>query len=209
MPDPRRARTRRRLLDAGQVLIADHGASQLRIADITERAGVALGSFQNHFSSKDDLVEAVIIEAVQTLASQIVDGPAAADADPAAVAIAALRRFVRLAYDDPDFCRLIVNLNHSEQVFVAAIRPYAQTALERAVQAGAFEIEDVDLAVTSTVAGALAVIRRILDGQLSADADVRLARTTLLGFGVTAADATRLSRLPLPQPDAGRIDGDR
>jgi AcrR family transcriptional regulator len=198
MPDPRRARTRRRLLDAGQVLIADRGASQLRIADITEQAGVALGSFQNHFSSKDDLVEAVIVEAVQTLAAQIVDGPEVADAEPAAIAIAALRRFVRLAYDDPAFCRLIVNLNHSEEVFVAAIRPYAQTALERAVQAHAFEIEDVDLAVTSVVAGALAVIRRILDGHLGPDADIRLARATLLGFGVSTADASRLSRLPLP-----------
>lgn len=199
MPDPRRARTRRRLLDAGQSLIAERGVAQLRIADITEQAGVALGSFQNHFASKDDLVQAVIIEAVQTLAAQIVEGPAVEDSEPAAVAIAALRRFVRLAYEDPGFCRLLVNLSHSEEVFVAAIRPYAQTALERAVQAGTFEIEDIDLAVTSTVAGALAVIRRILDGHLGADADIRLARITLLAYGVTPDEATRLSRLPLTE----------
>ena len=197
MPDPRRAHTRRRLLDAGQVLIADRGVSGLRIADITEQAGVALGSFQNHFSSKEELVEAVIVEAVQTLAAQIIDGPGALDGEPAAVAMAALRRFVRLANEDPAFCRLLVNLSHSEEVFVAAIRPFAQTALERGAQAGAFEIEDIDLAVTSIVAGALAVIRRILDGHLGVDADIRLARVTLLGLGVAPQEADRLSRLPL------------
>jgi AcrR family transcriptional regulator len=197
MPDPRRARTRRRLLDAGQVLIADRGVSALRIADITEQAGVALGSFQNHFASKDELVEAVIIEAVKTLAAQIVEGPQAKEQEPAAVAIAALRRFVRLAYEDPPFCRLLVNLSHSEQVFVTTIRPYAETALQRASVEGPFVIDDVDLAVTSIVAGALAVIRRILDGYLGADADIRLAYVTLLGFGVGPDQAESLSRMPL------------
>lgn len=197
MADPRRARTRRRLLNAAHALIAKKGVANLRIAEITEQAGVALGSFQNHFASKDELVEAVVLEAVQTLAAQIVESPSAQDDDPAAVAIAALRRFVRLAYDDPAFCRLLVNLSHSEELFVGAIRPYAETALERAVRSGAFEIEDMDLAVTSIVAGALAVIRRILDGHLGPDADVRLARVTLLGFGVEPKEARRLSRLPL------------
>jgi AcrR family transcriptional regulator len=197
MADPRRARTRRRLLDAGHTLIAERGVTGLRIAEITEEAGVAIGSFQNHFASKDELVEAVIVEAVQDLAAQVVEGPGSADQDPAAVAIAALRKFVRLAYDDPAFCRLLVNLSHSEEVFVAAIRPYAESALRRAVKAGAFRIDDIDLAVTFIVAGALAVIRRILEGHLGPDADVELARATLLGFGVTSGEAERLARLPL------------
>lgn len=198
MPDPRRARTRRRLLTAAHALIAEKGVANLRIAEITERAGVALGSFQNHFASKDELVEAVVRGALQTLAAEIVAGPAAQHEDPAAVAIAALRKFVRLAYDDPAFCRLLVNLSRGEELFLEAIRPYAQTALERAVRAGAFDIQDIDIAVTSIVAGALAVIRRILDGQLGPDADVALARMTLLGFGVSADDARRLSTLALP-----------
>jgi AcrR family transcriptional regulator len=195
--DPRPARTRQRLIAAGHSLIAEKGVSNLRIAELTSQAGVALGSFQNHFASKDELVEAVVEEVLQTLAAEIVDAPDAREDEPAAVAIAALRRFVRLAYDDPAFCRLLVNLSRGAELFVEAIRPYAETALERAVQAGAFEIEDMDIAVTSIVAGALAVIRRILDGRLGADADIPLARMTLLGLGVDSAGARRLSRLPL------------
>jgi AcrR family transcriptional regulator len=191
MPDPRPARTRRRLLDAAHSLIAEKSVADLRIAELTDHAGVALGSFQNHFASKDELVEAVVREAVEALAAEIVEAPGADD-DPAAVAIAALRRFVRLAYDDPEFCHLLVNLSRSEELFVESIRPYAETALTRAVNAGVFEIEDMDIAVTSIVAGGLAVIRRILD------ADIRLARITLLGLGVSPEQARQLSRLPLP-----------
>jgi len=198
MADERRARTRARLVKAGHSLIAEKGVANLRIAELTGEAGVALGSFQNHFASKDELVEVVVRDAVQTLAAEIVDTPAAREGEPAAVAIAALRRFVRLAYEDPDFCRLLVNLSSGEELFVEAIRPYAQTALDRAVEAGAFEIEDMDIAVTSIVAGALAVIRRILDDQVGPDADVRLAQMTLLSLGVSAGDANRLASLPLP-----------
>ena len=198
MADPRPARTRARLVKAGHSLIAEKGVANLRIAELTEEAGVALGSFQNHFESKDALVEVVVREAVQTLAAEIVDTPAAREDEPAAVAIAALRRFVRLAYEDPDFCRLLVNLSSSEDFFVEAIRPYAQTALDRAVEDGAFEIEDMDVAVTSIVAGALAVIRRILDGRVGPDADIRLAHMTLLSLGVSPREANRLASLPLP-----------
>jgi AcrR family transcriptional regulator len=206
MADPRRARTRRRLVDAAQVLIADKGVANLRIAELTSQAGVALGSFQNHFSSKDELVEAVVREAIETLAASIVAAETPDD-DPAAVAMAALRRFVRLAYDDPEFCRLLVNLGRGDELFVEAIRPFARTALHRAVQDGAFVIDDIELAVTFVVAGALGVIRQVLQGDTEPDADSRLARIVLLGFGVDAAEATRLAALPLPRSAAPTIRG--
>jgi AcrR family transcriptional regulator len=197
MADPRRARTRRRLLDAGHRLIAEKGVAELRIAEITREAGVALGSFQNHFATKEDLVEAVVSETLEALAAEIVEGPSTPD-DAAVVAITALRRFVRLAYDDPSFSRLLVNLGRSEELFLDAIRPFAQTALTRASEAGAFDIDDVDIAVTSIVAGSLAVIRRILDGHLGIDADVPLARMVLRGFGVEATKATQIASMPMP-----------
>jgi AcrR family transcriptional regulator len=202
MADPRRARTRRRLLDAGHRLIAQKGVAELRIAEITNEAGVALGSFQNHFVTKDEFVEAVVSETLEALAAEIVDQePPAGDAG--VVAISALRRFVRLAYEDPAFSRLLVNLGRGEELFVEAIRPFARTALERAVREGSFVIDDLDIAVTSIVAGALAVIRRILDGHVGADADATLARMVLLGLGVPAEEAARIAALPLAGSSPG------
>ncbi|HEY2832464.1 MAG TPA: TetR/AcrR family transcriptional regulator [Sporichthyaceae bacterium] len=196
MPDPRRARTRARLLEAGHRVIARDGVSGLRIADITAEAGVAIGSFQNHFASKDELVAAVVREAIQSLAAEIVGAPGPDD-PPAEVAMRALRRFVRLAHDDPAFCALIVNLAHGDELFVEAVRPFATDALRRAVDAGVFVIEDVDVAVSLIVGGALAVMRRSLDGLTEPGADSRLARAVLLSMQVEPVEAERLSTLSL------------
>lgn len=203
MADPRRERTRARLMSAGQILIADRGVAGLRIADITEEAGVALGSFQNHFAGKDALVEAIVSESLAALADEIV-GAQPRPGEAAEVAIEALRRFVRLADDDPQFARMLVNLSRGEELFLATISPFARTALERAVEEGAFEIEDIEVAATAVVAGGLAVIRRILDGDLPPDADIPLASMVLRGFGVDEDEAARISQLALPTRGSAR-----
>jgi AcrR family transcriptional regulator len=199
MADPRRQRTRGRLIAAGRRLIGEEGVAALRIADITREAGVAIGSFQNHFTSKEELVEAVVSDSLDTLAEEIIrDEPEPGDA--AIAAIAALRRFVRLAYDDPELARVLVNLSRGEELFLQATIPYARTALERAVRAGDFEIDNLEVAVTAIVAGGLAVIRRIVAGDLGPDADVPLARMVLRGFGVEPDEAARIAELDLPPP---------
>src|SRR5262245_29092410 len=56
----RREDTRRRLMKATYEIIARRGLEGLVIQDITEAADVGYGSFYNHFSSKEAIVEAVI-----------------------------------------------------------------------------------------------------------------------------------------------------
>ena len=72
MSDPRPARTRTALLDAAHRLIVEKGVAGLRIAEITSEANVALGSFYNHFATKEELVEAVASQTLTALASEIV-----------------------------------------------------------------------------------------------------------------------------------------
>jgi hypothetical protein len=74
--------------------------------------------------------------------------------------------------------------------------------LNRGVTDGAFIIDDVEIAVTFIVTGALGVIRQILDGDAGPQADAPLARMVLLGFGIDPAEATRLASLPLPRSSA-------
>jgi AcrR family transcriptional regulator len=191
MSDPRPARTRTALLDAAHRLIVEKGVAGLRIAEITSEANVALGSFYNHFATKEELVEAVAAQTLTALASEIVSADAGAD-DAAVVAITALRRFVRLAYDDVPFSRLLVNLSRGEELFLDTISPYARTALQRAAAEGAFEIEDIEVAVSTIVGGGLSLIRRILDQQLAPGADGIYARMVLRSFGVKPREATRI-----------------
>src|SRR5262245_48439011 len=60
----RKARTRRNLLAAARHLFAARGVEHTTIADIAERADVAIGSFYNHFSTKDELLDALIEQAL-------------------------------------------------------------------------------------------------------------------------------------------------
>ncbi len=55
----RKARTRQKLLDAAGSLFAQSSLDDISIVDITDAADVGLGTFYNHFESKNDLLKAV------------------------------------------------------------------------------------------------------------------------------------------------------
>jgi AcrR family transcriptional regulator len=198
--DRQRERTRGKLLDAGRTLIAQRGVAGLRIQEITERADVALGSFYNYFSTKEELVEVIVGESLSALAAATLPS-AWEDADPAEVVAAAILRVVRLAFDDPDFARLVVNLAHADDLFLAATHPYARIALERGIADDRFEVVDIEVALTAIIGAAFALIRELLAGHHTAGAEVAFAQLALASLGlrpgeaaaVTKAAASRLS----------------
>ncbi|MGZ5970234.1 MAG: TetR/AcrR family transcriptional regulator [Polyangiales bacterium] len=56
--------TRNRLLQAGLSLLAEQGYERLTTGHVARRAGVAQPTFYVHFSDKDDLLQAIAIDAV-------------------------------------------------------------------------------------------------------------------------------------------------
>ena len=186
--DRRRAHTRRKLLDAGRILIAERGVPGLRIQEITERADVALGSFYNHFATKESLIEDVISESLTDLASATMSSVQHV-ADPAEIVAASCLRVIRLAYDEPDFARLLANLGHADALFGAALQPYARDAVVRGVQAGRFTVVDIEVTLTAIIGGSLALIRGILDGRHGSGAEVAFAQYVLASLGLPPAVA--------------------
>jgi hypothetical protein len=106
---------------------------------------------------------------------------------------------VRLAYDDPPFAGLLVNLDRADAIFEHAVLPFAVRELERGIAAGTFEIPDVGIAVTAVIGGALAIMRRILDGSLPPGADAAHAESVLRSFGIEAGRAQQIAHRPLPE----------
>jgi AcrR family transcriptional regulator len=194
--DRRRERTRGKLTDATRDLIAEKGVAGLRIQEITDRADVALGSFYNHFESKEAAVEAVVADSLRDITVALATDPVE---DAAELVSAAIRRFVGLAYTDPDFARLVVHLDHAQDIFAMAVYPAARTAVERGIKEKRFSVPDLDVAVTLIVGGALALMRSIVDDRLGAGADRHYAQISLTALGVPAADAAKIARLPLPR----------
>ena len=122
---PRGERTLRKILDAAREEFGERGFSDSSIVGITQRAGVALGTFYTYFDSKEALFQAL----VRDMSAQVRDnvGPAlvgAADGlDGERRALAAFLDFVR---DHRDIYRII---DESEFVDPESFRlHYAVTA---------------------------------------------------------------------------------
>src|SRR3954453_13689364 len=71
---PRGARTLRKILDAAREELGERGFSDSSIVGITQRAGVALGTFYTYFDSKEALFQAL----VQDMSAQVRDTAAPA-----------------------------------------------------------------------------------------------------------------------------------
>jgi AcrR family transcriptional regulator len=192
--DRRRERTRGKLTDATRELIAEKGVAGLRIQEITERADVALGSFYNHFDSKEAVVEAVIADSLQGIAETLAADPVE---DAAELVSVAVRRFVGLAYSDPEFASVVVHLNHADSLFGVAVHPAARTAVQRGINEGRFDVPDLEVAVTGILGGSLAVMRAIIDGRLGTNAEIAHAEAALRSLGLPPADAAEVVSRPL------------
>lgn len=120
-------RTLRKILDAAREEFGERGFSDTSIVGITQRAGVALGTFYTYFDSKEALFQAL----VRDMSAQVRDhvGPALSGGsdglDNERRALGAFLRFVR---EHRDIYRII---DQSEFVDPAAYREHYDTTADR------------------------------------------------------------------------------
>jgi AcrR family transcriptional regulator len=192
----RREATRAKLVDAAKALFARQGVDNTRIQEITDEADVGFGSFYNHFESKEALIEVVLGETIAAQGAEI-DALAQLD-DPAEIISAAHRSFVRRARDDPDWGWLLVRLDVSHNILLAALGPYARRDLRAGVRSGRLSVSHEGIALYAAGGALLAVMRAVLDGKAPKDADIHHAAGVLRLFGLPADEAAEVARRPLP-----------
>jgi AcrR family transcriptional regulator len=194
----RRARMRARLIEAARIVFARQGVDATRINEITEEADVGFGSFYNHFSSKEEIVAAVLEQAVASHGEAVNEFSMALE-DPAEIVAVAHRHFASLARTDPDTAWLLIRLEPSHRVLAGALRSYAARDIARGVATRRFAPADPDVALHASGGSLLGVMRAILEGELGADAEVAHAEGVLRTLGVDPAEASEVARRALPQ----------
>lgn len=179
------------------------GVAGLQIQEITAQADIAFGSFHSYFASKEEFLEAVITESLSDFASSTITN-VSEDTDPAEAMAVACLRVTRLAFDEPDFARLIVNISHSGALFGDAVHPYVRVAIERGVECGRFVVADIEVTLTAVIGGAFALIREILNGRHGSHAPVAFTdHVYVIGH---ARPRGQGGHRPSPsQPESGRI----
>ena len=155
-------------------LFAGQGVDNTRINEITDDADVGFGSFYNHFDRKEAIVEAVLAETVAAQ-GEAIEAVTSQLEDPAEVIAAAHRHFVRRARSDPDWGWLLVRLDVSHNVMLAALGSFARRDLRRAIKAGRLRVSNEQVALVAAGGALLAVMRAVLDGRAPRDADIHHA----------------------------------
>lgn len=103
----RRARTRLRIIEAALGVIADKGPDAPVIDDFIQAAGVARGTFYNHFTTTDELLTATsgwledgLIDVIQSVIGTF--------EDPVRRVATGVRLWLHLARQDTVFCAFVV-----------------------------------------------------------------------------------------------------
>jgi AcrR family transcriptional regulator len=120
-------RTLRKILDAARDEFGERGFSDSSIVAITQRAGVALGTFYTYFDSKEAVFQAL----VHDMSAQVRDHVAPALRDAAGALDGerlALESFLRFVREHRDVYRII---DEAEFVEPAAYREHYETTAKR------------------------------------------------------------------------------
>lgn len=145
--------TRRKLVEAGVVLLRRADYAAVPVAEITQLADVGLGTFYNHFAGKDALFD----EAVQTVLDAQTERMATlgrADDSPVTTAAIAMHVVLGLAESDPAVAVVVARNGLRLLDAETALVPQARALVQAGQAAGSFAELDVDLAL-SLVGGSL------------------------------------------------------
>jgi AcrR family transcriptional regulator len=197
----RKQRTRAALVQAAQGFIAK-GKLNVPVLEITQAADVGMGSFYNHFDSKEELFEAAVADVLDNHGA-LLDQLTASIEDPAETFACSFRLTGRLFRRRPQESQILlangVNLIWSQR----GLGPRALRDIELATAAGRFAVDDPKLAV-AVAAGALLGLGTLLQEEPERDdaaAADRVTEDVLRLFGLPADEAHEICRRPLLEID--------
>lgn len=194
----RKQRTRTALVKAAQRLIAE-GKVNVPVLEITKAADVGMGSFYNHFDSKEQLFEAAVADVLDAHGAML-DRLTESIEDPAEIFATSFRMTGRLFRRRPQESQILLANGLILLSSQRGLAPRALRDITAAAEAGRFHVEDPELAL-AMAGGALLGLGNLLrdnpdrDDEHAADT---VTENVLRLFGLSAADAHALCQIPLP-----------
>src|SRR6185312_17124168 len=157
--DRRKARTRDALIRAAQTLIAE-GRTNVPIVEITQVADVGMGSFYNHFETKEELFDAAVEGALDAFGATLDQLTTDID-DPAQVFAQSFRLTGRLHRRRPDLSKVLLHNGLALTGSDKGLAPRARRDIQAGARAGRFTVRDPELAL-AIVAGAALCLGQLL-----------------------------------------------
>lgn len=191
----RKQRTRAALIAAAQRFMAA-GKLNVPIQDISQDADVGVGSFYNHFETKEELFETAMNEILDAHGA-LLDALTASIEDPAEKFAFSFRLTGRM-FRQPE-SRIV--LNHGLALINAerGLAPRAQRDIAAAATAGRLRVADPKLAM-AVASGVILGLGELLQAEPERDVAQTADQVTedlLRMWGMSATEAHRLCSLPL------------
>jgi AcrR family transcriptional regulator len=193
----RRLRTRTRLIEAARRIAAARGIEATPISEITDEAGVGVGSFYNHFASKEELLEAVISDTFDAHGVAL-DRIHAGKDDIAEILAQNIRLTVRMVDHDPIWGWFAVRTGLYAPQLQSSLGGRLTRDLQRGFDAGRFASYDEKTTVAAFGGALLGVMRAKLETGLPRDADRFLAEELLRLVGLRPKEAAEIASRRLP-----------
>jgi AcrR family transcriptional regulator len=194
----RKQRTRTALIQAAQAFLAA-GKSNVPVLEITQAADVGMGSFYNHFDSKEELFEAAVADVLDNHGALLDQITASLD-DPAEKFACSFRLTGRLFRRRPQESRVMLASGLSLISSDRGLAPRALRDISDAVEAGRFHVDDPRRSL-AVAGGALMGIGQLLQDDPSRDDALTADQVTedvLRLFGLPGEEAHEICRRPLP-----------
>ena len=167
--------------------------------EITQAADVGMGSFYNHFDSKDELFDAALTEVLDAHGA-LLDELTTSLEDPAEAFARSFRLTGRLFRQRPQESKVLLASGLALLNSDRGVAPRARRDVGAGVAAGRFHVEDLTLAM-AVVGGALLGLGQLLQDDPQRDDGVAADTVTehvLQLLGMAADEAHRICQLPLP-----------
>jgi hypothetical protein len=126
--------------------------------------------------------------------------------DPARVIAACLRHTLRTCVGDPTLGWFNLRVGNLIAVGDVAVGVYGRRDIQRGVESGRFHFDDLEVVFTMIGGGAEALMRRRLEGELPAEAEVTFTAHALRLLGIPDGEAQAIAGEELPAIDLPRAE---
>ncbi len=201
---PKRERTRRLLIDAAIRVFAEKGVANASIQEIAIVAGVANGTFYNHFPTREAVIEAVAIAVARGLSERI-DESYGHITDAAERMAIGNRRYIGLALEHPDWARMMMDVVLVTPELIEVTAAYAREDLLLGIRQGRFRVPNQQAGMNAIIGTCTGAMRMAIAGLAPKNHAQATATVVLRALGMDFDEAAEIARRPLPPMPEGLL----
>ena len=194
----KRERTQGALVRAAVQVFCARGVAAATIQEVAQVAGMTAGTVYNHFASKEELLERVVVVLAQSLCRAIAESVEQVEDGAERLAIGQ-RRYALLAAESPAWALLLLDIAASGPSLLEHIAHYPLADLRLAVKQKRLKVPSEAVAMDVVLGICQQAMRRVALGEAPARHDVALATVVLRALGMQADEAAEIAKLPLPE----------